>query len=162
MLALDDPRWSELTHAYGSAADVPALLQQLETTPTAAGDDWRSEPWFSLWSRLCHQDTVYTASYAAIPHLIGIAARKTAPPFDWQYVGLTAAVEVARRAGAGPPIPDNLLPAYQAALQRLHELAFLVADQPWDGVLSRAIAAALVVAKGHAELAEAILEFEAP
>ncbi|OYY64375.1 MAG: hypothetical protein B7Y49_09860, partial [Sphingomonas sp. 28-62-11] len=29
MIALDDPRWERLSHAYGSAADIPELLRQL-------------------------------------------------------------------------------------------------------------------------------------
>jgi hypothetical protein len=62
----------------------------------------------------------------------------------------------------GPAIPDALTPAYFTALQRLHGLAYALADQPWDSLLSRAIGAALVVAKGHAQLAEAILEFGEP
>lgn len=34
MLDLDDPYWQKLSHAYGSAADIPELLRQLarETT----------------------------------------------------------------------------------------------------------------------------------
>jgi len=26
VIGLDDPRWRELTHAYGAAGDIPALL----------------------------------------------------------------------------------------------------------------------------------------
>lgn len=52
LLPLDSPRWSELTHAYGSASDTPALLRQLASLPRADGD---AEPWFSLWSSLAHQ-----------------------------------------------------------------------------------------------------------
>src|SRR4051812_40379348 len=66
MLALDSPRWGELTHAYGEASDIPALLRRLKTAPPPT--DYRSEPWFTLWSALCHQNDVYIASYAAIPH----------------------------------------------------------------------------------------------
>ena len=29
MLPLDDPRWSELEHAYGDAVDTATLLQKL-------------------------------------------------------------------------------------------------------------------------------------
>ncbi|USX55366.1 hypothetical protein [Lentzea sp. HUAS12] len=53
--------FSVLHHAYGTAEDVPALLDR-----AAAGDQ---EAWSELWSRLCHQGTSYPASYAALPHL---------------------------------------------------------------------------------------------
>ena len=62
LLDLDDGGWAQLEHAYGSAADIPALLRQLRSFPP--GRDYQSEPYFSLWSALCHQGEVYTASYA--------------------------------------------------------------------------------------------------
>jgi hypothetical protein len=67
MLSLDSPHWRELQHAYGSAADIPPLLRALESLPPSAG---REEPWFTLWSALAHQGDVYSASFAAVPHVI--------------------------------------------------------------------------------------------
>ncbi|MCX4745064.1 hypothetical protein OG455_05915 [Kitasatospora sp. NBC_01287] len=58
---------SRLSHAYGSAEDIPALLDQIEADPSA-------ERWNDLWSALCHQGSVYSASFAAIPRLTTIAA----------------------------------------------------------------------------------------
>lgn len=47
MVELDSPRWQTLSHAYGSAADIPDLLRQLDgaTSPEVGPD---SEPWFTL------------------------------------------------------------------------------------------------------------------
>ncbi|MDY0810047.1 hypothetical protein [Kitasatospora purpeofusca] len=59
--------WSRLSHAYGSAEDIPALLDRIETDPSA-------ERWSELWSALCHQGSVYSASVAALPRLTAIAA----------------------------------------------------------------------------------------
>jgi hypothetical protein len=74
-LSLDDTlRWSNLQHAYGSASDVPGLLRRLEVLPASSGTD---EPWFSLWSSLAHQGDVYSASFAAVPHVV--RALSTAP-----------------------------------------------------------------------------------
>jgi len=72
MLDLDDPRWSDLTHAYGKASDIPDLLRQLDKLPLATGD---AEPWFSLWSALAHQGDVYPASFAAVPHVVAMLAK---------------------------------------------------------------------------------------
>ncbi len=58
--------WSRLSHAYGSAEDIPALLDQIGSDPTA-------ERWNDLWSALCHQGSVYSASFAALPWLVGVA-----------------------------------------------------------------------------------------
>ncbi|MFJ1751340.1 hypothetical protein [Kitasatospora sp. NPDC088134] len=60
--------WSRLHHAYGTAEDVPALLAAM--TPDPADDTWGE-----LWSRLYHQGSVYTASYAALPALTAAARR---------------------------------------------------------------------------------------
>jgi hypothetical protein len=60
--------WRSLRHAYGSAADVPALLDRL--TPRAEAGVWGE-----LWSRICHQGTVYSASFAALPALAAAAER---------------------------------------------------------------------------------------
>ncbi|MET7641009.1 hypothetical protein [Streptomyces sp. NPDC005438] len=58
--------WSRLSHAYGSAEDVPALLDQLAGAPDP-------ELWNDLWSALCHQGSVYSASFAALPWLAEMA-----------------------------------------------------------------------------------------
>ncbi|WP_211371792.1 hypothetical protein [Marilutibacter maris] len=71
MLNLDSPRWSELQHAYGSAADIPGRLRELRDMPEAKGD---SEPWFGLWSALAHQGDVFPASFAALPHVVDALA----------------------------------------------------------------------------------------
>jgi hypothetical protein len=60
--------WGQLRHAYGTASDVPALLARLAPEPEA-------DVWEELWSRLCHQGAVYSASFAALPPLVAAAAR---------------------------------------------------------------------------------------
>jgi hypothetical protein len=57
MIDLDDPCWQKLSHAYGSAADIPELLRQL-ARETGRKPAYDSEPWFTLWSSLCHQGDV--------------------------------------------------------------------------------------------------------
>jgi len=71
MLELSSPRWGELRDAYGSAAKIPELLRQLSALPR---DDGSSEPWFTLWSALAHQGDVYSASFAAVPHVVAAIA----------------------------------------------------------------------------------------
>jgi hypothetical protein len=58
--------WHALHDAYGPADAVPTLLGRL--TPEAADSIWEE-----LWSRLCHQGTVYPASFAALPRLDSLA-----------------------------------------------------------------------------------------
>ncbi|MER5435310.1 hypothetical protein [Streptomyces sp. NPDC002588] len=59
--------WSKLSHAYGPADDIPGLFARLDGGP---GD---KEVWHELWSSLCHQGSVYSASFAALPVLTDIA-----------------------------------------------------------------------------------------
>jgi hypothetical protein len=61
------PDWKELTHAYGSAEDIPEIISALTPDP-------KSSAWDDLWSRVCHQGTTYSASPAVLPFLLSIAA----------------------------------------------------------------------------------------
>lgn len=64
----DVTEWRSLRDAYGSAEQVGAILER--------GDTDERGVWEELWSRLCHQGTVYTASYAALPRLAELATRR--------------------------------------------------------------------------------------
>ena len=59
--------WGKLQHAYGPADDMPALLRQLSPDPKA-------DVWDTLWSRLCHQGSVYSASFATLFWLLPAAS----------------------------------------------------------------------------------------
>ncbi|MER6319070.1 hypothetical protein ABT237_35750 [Streptomyces sp. NPDC001581] len=67
---LDARPWSSLSHAYGSAEDVPDLLRALTGADVDAADEALSE----LYGSVLHQGTVYAASAEAVPFLAGIAA----------------------------------------------------------------------------------------
>src|SRR5262249_31827447 len=66
MLELSDPLWNKLDDAYG-VDHVPAILSEL----AASWDDEAARS--LLFNDLCHQETCYGATYAAIPHLLKIA-----------------------------------------------------------------------------------------
>src|SRR5579862_1242153 len=58
--------WSQLSHAYGQAADVPEMIRDLARSGPATREDVLEE----LWSSILHQGSLYTATTAAIPFLI--------------------------------------------------------------------------------------------
>lgn len=58
--------WPSLQAAYGSAGDAGELMVALQNAE-------HQEDWGELWLHLCHQGTVYPASHAALPVLLGIA-----------------------------------------------------------------------------------------
>lgn len=157
MLSLDSPDWSQLEHAYGRASDIPDLLHQLEEFPPH--DGYEAPPYFMLWSSLCHQNDVYTASYAAVPHIIRILA--SAPTrAHWDFFLLPTCIEIERSKGRGPAIPETLRASYFDALNRIPLLAAAASEATRDEIYTRAIAAAIAVSKGQPALGEAILELD--
>jgi hypothetical protein len=153
MLSLESPRWKELKHAYGVASDTPTLLRQLGTLPDASG---QSEPWFTLWSSLAHQGDVFSASFAAVPHVIHalsgnpLAASAT-------YFHFPAWVEICRQR-LGMAVPEELQGPYFNALSQLPALAAAASARPWDSEMLSCVLAAVAVAKGDSHVAEAVLE----
>jgi len=66
MLELSDPLWNKLDDAHRDR-HIPTLLSELAET-------WKDETAISLlWDCLCHQESCYGATYAAIPYLLKIA-----------------------------------------------------------------------------------------
>lgn len=158
MVPLDHDAWARLAHAYGSAEDIPALLEILrEDRGSRPGE--ATETWFGLWSSLCHQGDAYTASYAAVPHLVDIAMG-AGGPIDFSFYQLPAAVEIARRTGHGPPIPPDLVEPYEQAVTRLADLVGRQLHVPWDRWTLYSALTALAVAKGHIDIAEALLNLD--
>jgi hypothetical protein len=155
MLSLNSPVWSTLRHAYGSASDVPELLRQLESFPKSEGN---AEPWFSIWSALAHQGDVYTASFAAVPHVIRIlSSDPSAASFD--FFQFPAWVEICRQRHA-MDLPEDLAGDYVAALTKLGSLVCAVIDRTWDRDFLVCALATLAVSKGFAVVGEAILELD--
>jgi hypothetical protein len=105
--------WTTLHDAYGSAASIPTLLAAAQHT---SGE---SDVWEELWSRLCHQGTVYTASYAALPALRDIA--KGRPPSGYDAALQLAASIIA--SNDGPRASADLRAEQVALITDLRELA---------------------------------------
>jgi len=152
-LSLDSPRWCELDHAYGKAADIPALLRQLTSLPPSGPDD---EPWFSLWSALAHQGDVHPASFAAVPHVVRVLA--TAPErASAVYLQFPAWIEICRKR-QNIAVPPDLRNAYATALAALPRLVAAAAVRAWDDEFLACALAALAAVKGSGDVAAAALE----
>jgi hypothetical protein len=157
VLSLQSTRWSELQHAYGCAADVPSLLERLRELPTSEGG---AEPWFTLWSALAHQGDVYSASFAAVPHVI--AALATGPArADASFFHFPAWVEICREKN-GVEVPQDLEASYFEALARLPSLVAQAASRAWEPGLAACALSAVAAAKGQHAVAEAVLEMAEP
>jgi hypothetical protein len=153
-LSLDSPRWAELTQAYGTAEDVPRLLEALACI---GREDARAEVWFALWRTLHRPNESFTASYAAAPHLLAIAAtlglRERA-----EAAHLLTRIETSRRAPGSAAMPDDLLATYAAAVESLPAFVGACAGEPWPVEVAQVFAAAMLAGKRQPALARGVLE----
>ncbi|MFJ3762185.1 hypothetical protein [Streptomyces sp. NPDC090080] len=79
---LDLVQWHSLTHAYGSAEDVPQLIRALYESD----DETADEALYELYGNIHHQGTVYSASAPAVPflaHAVRHAPTKRAELLMW-------------------------------------------------------------------------------
>lgn len=72
---LGDIKWSQLTHAYGSAEDVPGIIAGLASENEAL----REKSYDSAYYIIFHQGTRYQASAAAIPFLFELLQDSSVP-----------------------------------------------------------------------------------
>ncbi len=77
MQVLDKIPWHKLTHAHGSAEDVPELLRALRLSPP--NDRREHGPIQQLHGNIWHQNSVYEATAYAVPFLIELAADPNVP-----------------------------------------------------------------------------------
>ena len=155
-LDLDDPAWSRLTTAYGPATDIPSLLRAAYQRRVP------EEAWDALWSALCHQHDIYTATYAALPHLV--AAARGRPVLEQApYFHLVAfATACAARPGS-PGLPLELAEHFADALSEASALARQgLGERPIDREAVKILCATVAAARGDADLAIDFLEAGEP
>ena len=68
--SLDEIDWASLSHAYGSAKDVPELIRQRASKKTREAEEAERELFGNIW----HQGTVYEATAFAVPFLVELIA----------------------------------------------------------------------------------------
>jgi hypothetical protein len=191
MLPFDSPRWLKLEHAYGCAAEdtsapchwsaasgfggyqsIPSVikcLELLEACPQPQTSDvWEDVfdlegPWKTLHESLCHQGTIYSASFAAVPHIIDIGLRSSAKhEIHPGFFLLPTEIEHSRLEeeldGGHFQIDDDIRADYLAAIQQLQDLAYAIRGHSWSSDYTLIVAAALAVSKGHLQLSKCILE----
>ncbi|MGW1670654.1 hypothetical protein [Streptomyces sp. NPDC002324] len=107
--------WSQLNHAYGTAEDVPGLLDRVSKAPN-------DSDWTELWSRLCHQGTVYSASHAALPALRDMA-RQWSPADRQQPLLLAGAIAASTDQPYGEQDPHVAYASEMSDLLQLTEEA---------------------------------------
>lgn len=94
-----DDRWGELTNGYGDTFDPRPILKLLEHDNVEVEHGW--DGWDLLWENLHHQGRVGTASYAAVPDIVGLIARAPSP--NHKAYSLLVRIEACRLAGKTRP-----------------------------------------------------------
>jgi hypothetical protein len=103
-----------------------------------------------MFDALCHQGDIYTASYAAVPHILEYIAKSGS---GWQPYALIASIEEARLLGKGPAIPAELEGNYHDAITSAVSLALQAFPHTSEPLLSRSIIALLSLANGQISIA---------
>lgn len=106
--------WPALRDVYGSAADVPALLDD-----AASATEWDAPAWRELSQRLYNQGTVAPASYAALPALAEIARSRADLALD-PALFLAASIIA---SNDGPPEIGDVRGLYAAQITALRPVA---------------------------------------
>ncbi|HEY5021898.1 MAG TPA: hypothetical protein VII30_05335 [Gemmatimonadaceae bacterium] len=145
MLELNSEKWAELRDAYGSAKGLPALLTDVDTI--LANDD-------ELWGRLCHQGDVYSASFAAVPHLVRAVQQRNC----WSIIALIASIEIGRLEGRSDDVPDFGAQSYFDAIRSLPTLLGPYLTPSATEAECRSILAAMAVSAGQTVFGRFLLE----
>ena len=154
MLSLDSSRWASLTQSYGTAEDVP---RRLEALACIGSTEARAEVWFALWRTLHRPQEAYSASYAAVPHLLAIG-RALSTLECVEALHLVTRIEVSRREPASASIPVDLVAAYGEAVDSLPAIVASMHLEPWTPEMAQILAAALLAGKRQPQLARDVLE----
>lgn len=123
MLPLDSPRWKELRQAYGSAGNIPKLIMSV------SGDD-ESASWEKIWSSLCHQHSIYSATYGAIPHLVSIAEQASLTK-QLEVLILCSTIRLFGRLEK-EGVPEDLIEPYNSAMSTIRTLSLGIMQEAVD------------------------------
>lgn len=143
MISLGSASWSLMSCTRGPATRVPELLRAIYAYPhVCERHSVQDEVWTDLWDLLCHQGTISSASFAAVPHLIEAALSAVPGVLNFSIVALPVEIERSRVQGnkfAGTQPPAEIDPDYFDAVFRLEEVCNRTAKWGRDADLSKAV-----------------------
>lgn len=114
MISLEDARWLKMTGGYKAPLDPRPLLKRLDTDRDTA------EVWQELWDELHHQGDVGEASFAAVPFIVETYQRRAG--LAWNAYAIVAIIELARKEGNNPDVPQWISDDYFQAIGKLAEI----------------------------------------
>lgn len=141
MLDLDSPRWSDLGHAYGDAADLPELLRRLCAGDGSVMDD--------LFGSVCHQGSVYSASYAVLPYLVTAARAADDSELRADILILAGSIRASSDDRSGAQSAPDIQASYERAVPEALELAVATLRTPIDPFTAVHLLQAAAALKGY-------------
>lgn len=156
MISLDDPLWSDLRYAYGSAIKIPPILRYLQTIAKEGGPlDFETAG--DVWE-ICHQWSTYDSTYATLPHLTVICS-SVAPSNETRLTllklyGWAAACLRLNNTEASTLLID----AFESSIPPTRELICESLREIGAGSDLRPLLGALAVCSGDAELGLVLYE----
>ncbi|MEU6276315.1 hypothetical protein ABZ871_28475 [Streptomyces populi] len=138
---LDDVRWSDLTHAYGPAEDVPELIRALYEDDEEAADEAVHE----LYGNIHHQGTIYRASAPAVPFLAHAVLHAPGKREDLLML-LAVLADHSPGFTGSPHWPDSDVAAVCAELREVLPELLPCLDDPGRGVRRAALRTVAAVA----------------
>ena len=151
MLDLDSNRWSELDHAYGDASDLPALLRRLSSCDASVMSE--------LFGGVCHQGSIYGASYASVPHLVAAAQTVSDPGLQAEILILVGSIRASKDDRAKAPPAADILRSYEVALSEALALALATLRTPMEAHLSVYLLQAAAALEGYLTLGRVLSGF---
>ncbi|MET9617506.1 WD40 repeat domain-containing protein [Kitasatospora indigofera] len=107
---MDSPRWRDLDGV--SPEELEEVLEAMAASGAAgAGEEWQ-EPWSRVLGGLLQQETLYSGAFAALPHLVEVAAASPG-----RFVGLWADLGLMVTAEPAKPVPADLEAGFTAAVR---------------------------------------------
>jgi hypothetical protein len=137
---LEDVRWSNLTGGHKAPLDPRPLLKRLGT------DIDTTMVWQELWGELYHQGDVGDASFAAVPFLVSCYRERGV--IDWNTYAIVAIIELARKEGENPDVPQWIADDYFQSIRKLAEIGTTEILQAETGEDVRAILSVIAIEKG--------------
>jgi hypothetical protein len=140
MISLEDDRWANMTGGYRMPFDPRPLLKRLENESEA------TDVWHELWDELHHQGDVGDASFAAVPFLVKSYQERGL--LDWNTYAIVAIIELARKQGENPDVPQWIADDYFQAIRILAEIGTTEVLRAEAAEDVRAILSVIAIEKG--------------